>query len=320
MKKFPSKPKRPKVALMRYYEDVIEEIKDKYPNKDKNHGFHRSIIKEMYDKLDKKEKKEKYIIPFRKEQKIWKKKLEAYEKKYKKKIKKLIGKKPKCPPHTYAFFLKLYIKKIKLENSDLNNYQIFKKIGELYKSKEKFEEVKEMKKEFKNKMQFYKIKKKEYEDKLNKIIKSDSESESRSESESENSNVSKCSDYEYNLKKRKYYNSKSFQKNIKKKKFSTNKEILKVEKKFINSKKRKISNSVKERNDIDDIKKELLKKLKNINLNDEEFEKIIKIMNKKKKIDKNLKIKEFMDKKSSENENSDKGNSKNSENKFSFDD
>ena len=57
MKKFPPKPKKPIILFSRYYNDVIKEVKEKYPNKGKISGFYRLVIKEMFQKLDINEKK-----------------------------------------------------------------------------------------------------------------------------------------------------------------------------------------------------------------------------------------------------------------------
>ena len=358
MKKFPARPKKPVCAYFRYYDDVIEEVREKHPNSGKeNDGhFYKSIIKEMFDKLDKDEKREKYIIPLRKEKLIWKKKIQAYEKKYRKKIKKMIGKKPKRPAHSYNMFMKNYKKKIQLENPNFNLYQVCKKIGELFKSKEKEKEVKELNKEFIKKMKIHKIKKKEYNDKLKQIIDSDSDC---SDESSENSNISKNSDYEYKLKKRKKEKSKYSKKNSKK--FLTNdvfrnqfnetknfkEKIFKNQKKFdinndeddkkifsdheqIIDKKNKNNNLIKKENNFEDLKKKLIMKLENINLNDIQLKKItnllkndIEIENEKNfKTNKILQKKDFKDvssseknrSESSEYKNSKENNSENSEN------
>ena len=313
MKKFPAKPKRPKFALMRYYDDVIEDVKEKFPYKDNIYRFHTLIIKKMYDKLDKKTKKKKYIIPFRKELKIWKKKLDAYNKKYKKKIIKLIGKKPKQCLNQFSMFKKIYRKKVRLENPNFNSHQILTKVSKLYKSKEKEEEVKELKKEFQKKNLIYKKKKKEYEKKLKNIIKSDSDSSS----DSEDSSISINSENEFNLKKRKKSKCKYFLENSKKKKIHIiNNDFPKNNKKLSqkkNLKKQKILNieeKVKKENNLQD----LMKKLVNVKINDEEFQIINKILFKEKITKNERKInKENSDDKISEkfeNENLDNKNSK----------
>ena len=104
MKKIPSKPKRPIHGIYRYYDDVIEEVREKYPNPVNDIHYHRSIIKEMFEKLDKDEKKEKYLIPLRKETKIWKKKMEIYNKKYKKKSENLLVKNQKLLQMRFLYF------------------------------------------------------------------------------------------------------------------------------------------------------------------------------------------------------------------------
>lgn len=350
--KFPSKPKRPKVALMRYYEDVIEDVREKHPNDNyKNASYHRSIIKEMYDKLDEKEKRSKYIIPFRNENKLWKKKIEKYEQKYRKKIKKIIGRKPKEPLKPYPHFMKIYFKKLKIENPNFNNSDIFKKLGKLYNSKEKQEELKIIKDKYNKNFLIYKKKNDEYKQKLNNILTSDSEiyTENDNSFKSEDSFSSKSSDQDFHLKKRKKYKSKSKKdsQKAKKNKIFTKNESLKKDKKKSSklkfkeelkkkrsenkiSKKKdkkkmiKNNNSIIEKNDLQNMKEELKNNLESINFNDDEFKMISKIVkNVKKKTSYVNKGKKFLDsnksleKKSLEESPENESSQQNSENETS---
>lgn len=136
MKKFPSIPKQPKFAILRYYEDIIDEVREKYSNPEKNGHKYKSIIKEMFENL-KPEKKDKYLNSYQKDRKIWKKKMKIYNQKYRKKINEILGDRPKAPFKAFYYFKKKYNSKIKFENPKLYNYQIMKKLNELYKSKQK---------------------------------------------------------------------------------------------------------------------------------------------------------------------------------------
>ena len=276
---FPKKPKRPRVALMRFYEDIIDEIKEKYPNTTKDSSYHRSIIKELFDKMDKNEKEYKYLIPLQKEKKLYKKKLSIYNQKYKKEIEKIIGKRPNVPYKPFSIFKKIYQPKIKNENPKLYNYQIVKIINKLFKSKEKEKEVKKLNLEYNDKMEVYKKEIGDYKENLKIIFKSDSESSNSSDDDKFD---------QINLKKRKKYQS-------------SEKKILKIKKKKyeINYKKLETkSNNSNKKENLEDIKKELIQDIGKINLND--IKKINEILQQKTELLTSKKIKD--EKKKSENE------------------
>ena len=111
----------------------------------------------MYNKLDKKEKDLKYVLPYQNEKKIWQKNLKIFQNS-KKEINNC-----KRPLGVYHKFKKNYYKKIKMDFPNFDDKKIVKKINELYYSKEKQNEIKQMKEKFRKKLNFDKEQKKEYE-------------------------------------------------------------------------------------------------------------------------------------------------------------
>ena len=154
---YPVKPKKPKMALFRYYADVIKEVKEKYPNV-KNSAYYKTIVSKMFKDLNKNEKNLKYLIPYQKEKEIYDKKIKAYHFKY--------GKSPKKPLIPYRRFRNKYYSKLRIKNPNLSYKEICKKVSELFKSQEKQVEIKLMKFKYKEEMEKYKKKKEGFQKKL----------------------------------------------------------------------------------------------------------------------------------------------------------
>ena len=170
--KIPNKPKRPKTAFLRYFAEVIENVKQKNPMI-KKLQLYQILISKMYNKLDKKEKNLKYIAPFEKEKMIYRNKMVIYEEKYGKRIRKMIGKSPKRPLRPDKRFSKKYYCQIRKINPNLSCKIIQKKVRELYKTKDKQEELKETKNEFDKELLLYKIERKKYDKRLKEFFEND---------------------------------------------------------------------------------------------------------------------------------------------------